>query len=643
MTYKRSKKQKSENKGKKEQNFQQEKPQQEKPQQEKPQQEKPQREKPQREEPQQEKPQQEKPQQNIHSQEETPQEEASPKKNKKVASNLTKFLKILPLITIAAKGIGSVISGIASLAEKAIGISKAANAIGITGEQLQGLEYAAKKTGISVEAIPDIFNKIQNTAQKALGGDSEAIKSFGQMGISVDELKGKKPYEIFELISQSINMIDDPIERSRAGVSVFGDEFNKIQGFIGGYSSSVNEAKESGSIIDEEQLKAAQEFNEAFIQLQTKLSALAINSGFIEVMKWMLEGLDALLTNTKRMEKIGIVDRETAVNQALDKAEQSGKYSKEQIKGMREASISYGKKKEIGGFFGADKKYSTAYSDIDKVMNEAGFHGFARKKNEKGEMKFDSTDVMTKAISKEDVKRAKEQRKASFETKEQRKANRATFAGNSGANAKEVEKNTPPQAETPVKNNELEISKEKLEKPKSLPKKGQPPLLARATAENLKDIRPIGSPAVDRVLEIEKVRELVQEAKMKKSVRQDEVDLPGKNKAAVDPELDANILEALEAGRNGKTIRFSREEQEYLISGAFNALPKPDKGTGTPLIHRPGSFAEPDLPARMQNFILPGELPGENMSGGNVSLRLLENSVRNIEAILKIGLPDQTM
>ncbi len=622
MTYKRGKKRKSENKKKIEQILPQKKVSQEKDTQE------------------------ESTQQGVP-QESSSQENLPQKKSTIFGSKAMEFLKWLPSLSILAKGIGNIVGGIlgkfSDLADKAVGISKAANAIGITGEQLQGLEYAAKKTGIAAEAIPDIFNKIQNTAQKALGGDSEAIKSFGQMGISVDELKGKKPYEIFELISQSINMIDDPIERSRAGVSVFGDEFNKIQGFIGGYSSSVNEAKESGSIIDEEQLKAAQEFNEAFIQLQTKLSALAINSGFIEVMKWMLEGLDALLTNTKRMEKIGIVDRETAVNQALDKAEQSGKYSKEQIKGMREASISYGKKKEIGGFFGADKKYSTAYSDIDKVMNEAGFHGFARKKNEKGEMTFDSTDVMTKAISKEDVKRAKEQRKASFETKEQRKANRATFAGSSGANAKEVEKNTPPQAETPVKNNELEISKEKLEKPKSLPKKGQPPLLARATAENLKDIRPIGSPAVDRVLEIEKVRELVQEAKMKKSVRQDEVDLPGKNKAAVDPELDANILEALEAGRNGKTIRFSREEQEYLISGAFNALPKPNKGAGTPLIHRPGSFAEPDLPARMQNFILPGELPGENMSGGNVSLRLLENSVRNIEAILKIGLPDQTM
>ena len=232
-------------------------------------------------------------------------------------SMASKMQKAFTSIKSGIAGIVAAIAGNAllgsmkSLVAQCENLSKSARNIGITGEELQGLEYAANSANMGLEKIPMAFSKIKDAAGKALSGDADAIRKFAQLGISVDELRGKKPYELFSMVADAVNMIQDPVERSRAGIALFGEEFDKMQGFLAGYADSAEKARESGMIIEEDQLKAAEELNQAITNLTTALTALAANSGILSFFKGLAEHIANLskeiknIPNIREMEKRG--------------------------------------------------------------------------------------------------------------------------------------------------------------------------------------------------------------------------------------------------------------------------------------------------------------------------------------------------
>lgn len=238
-------------------------------------------------------------------------------------SMASKMQKAFTSIKSGIAGIIATIAGNAligsmkSLVTQCDNLSKSARNIGITGEELQGLEYAANSANMSLEKIPMAFSKIKDAAGKALSGDADAIRKFAQLGISVDELRGKKPYELFTMVADAVNMIQDPVERSRAGIALFGEEFDKMQGFLHDYADSAEKAKESGMIIEEDQLKAAEELNQAITNLTTALTALAANSGILSFFKGLTEHIANLSKEIKNIPKIREMEKRGQVKKSL--------------------------------------------------------------------------------------------------------------------------------------------------------------------------------------------------------------------------------------------------------------------------------------------------------------------------------------
>ena len=226
---------------------------------------------------------------------------------KSFVSRMTKAFNVLKSNVV---GIVSTVAGSAilnyfgSLITQCDNLYKSSQNIGITGEQLQELEYAAKSANMGVEKIPQAFSKIKDVAGKALSGDADAIKKIRELGISVDELRGKQPYELFTLIADAISAIEDPVERSRAGIAIFGEEFDKMQGFLQNYADLSEKARENGMIIDDEQLRAAAELAQGFTNLNTALTALAANSGVIDFLKALTAHIGNLINRMKSIPKI---------------------------------------------------------------------------------------------------------------------------------------------------------------------------------------------------------------------------------------------------------------------------------------------------------------------------------------------------
>lgn len=291
---------------------------------------------------------------------------------------------------LAFAGVSAGIAGIKSLVDQCDNLSKSARNIGVTGEELQSLEYAAKSANMPLEKIPMIFSKIKNEAGKALNGDTAGLQKFAALGMSIDDLRNKKPYELFALVAKSINSISDPVERTRAGMALFGEEFDKMQGFLQGFQSSAAELKKSGGIITNEELEAAEKFNQGITDIVTKLQALAVNSGFvsqladiIDRLKYLSDLYDIVMGKNPQKLPDGYYTRETGVEAAIKAAQKSGNYTPEQIEKMWNARIHYATKadtkKNILGQV-VDGYDEESYSMLDKALKDFGLGSMARVK-----------------------------------------------------------------------------------------------------------------------------------------------------------------------------------------------------------------------------------------------------------------------
>lgn len=306
---------------------------------------------------------------------------------------------------MGALGIGGVLGTIMKIKQYMTSLvtstdmtSKMSRNLGITGEQLQGLQYAARSAGMEVDAIPTAFARMKKEAGSALNGEQASIEKFNRIGISMEKLKGKKPWEVFEITAEAINAIQDPVEKTNAGMDIFGKSFDKMQNFLRDYKGSIDNLQGQG-IITEDQLQAAEQLTQRIEDLKTALNALVVNSGFIESIKEVVEGLDAWLNMTQKLKKAGVITREQAVDEAISKAEASGKYSDDELEGMKEVKKSYGMGVPLRGWgiYGVSNAYAGTYKNLDKALEEA--NPLYKRLGRDAEGNFLGTGEMTMPIS----------------------------------------------------------------------------------------------------------------------------------------------------------------------------------------------------------------------------------------------------
>lgn len=209
---------------------------------------------------------------------------------------------------LAFAGIGFGTAELKKLIAEADNLGKTSRNIGITTDQLQGLRYAAESVNFPVEQIEPAFAKLKKLIGDAENGSTEAARKFGLMGIKLEELKGKTPYEQFRLVAEAISMIKDPTEHTTAAMNIFGEQGQKALEFLSSFEQASADLAARGQLIDAEQIKNAEEFSQLCTDIQKSLQAWAINSGFLQSLKKIAEGLAAAATFAARLKSMGATE-----------------------------------------------------------------------------------------------------------------------------------------------------------------------------------------------------------------------------------------------------------------------------------------------------------------------------------------------
>jgi len=93
---------------------------------------------------------------------------------------------------------------------------------GMSTEALGTLQYMAKLTGASIGDLQTSMRSMANAVDAARMGTEEGARTLDRLGVSLGELQGMNPEEMFWRFARAISALPDPMERMALAQDVFG-------------------------------------------------------------------------------------------------------------------------------------------------------------------------------------------------------------------------------------------------------------------------------------------------------------------------------------------------------------------------------------------------------------------------------------
>ena len=230
-------------------------------------------------------------------------------------------------VTAAAVGIAALAKSVANAGDK---FQKMSISLGVSTEALSSLKHAAELSGASMQDIEKALKTVAKRANDAQAGLSTAVRSFEQLGISIEDSEGNlKSLDI--LLVESANAFAKMTDDTKAAAlaqELFGKSGVNLLPLLKQGSEGIRkmqeEAKLLGITFDKEAADQAALFNDELLRLQRTLSGIKTQIGQallpvmtelitelknigIEVVAWVKANKELLTQDVKGFVQ-GIVD-----------------------------------------------------------------------------------------------------------------------------------------------------------------------------------------------------------------------------------------------------------------------------------------------------------------------------------------------
>jgi hypothetical protein len=184
----------------------------------------------------------------------------------------------------AVLGVGVGLEAFKSFIERSMeGVEKMAqlsDRIGVSTTNLYGLKLEADESGTSLEALTGAMTRLERSTAMAQKEGSAQAAAFREMGLSVDDLTGKRPDEIFGKVADALNGMGNQTRRTQLEFELFGRGFAEIENVVHKGSAGMEEASEKarslGDSIDRVNAQKVVEAVETFKELHAIVEAIGI-------------------------------------------------------------------------------------------------------------------------------------------------------------------------------------------------------------------------------------------------------------------------------------------------------------------------------------------------------------------------------
>ena len=161
-------------------------------------------------------------------------------------------------------------------------IDKNSKKFNISAEEYQRWSNIFDKTLQGTGGYASAMNSMVNLMGQIEKGTGKAVTALQNMGVSIDELRGKSAQELLEFMLEYLSQIEDEDERIAAAAAVFGSagaDLATIAGLSKEEIEDLNAELEKSGIISAEQAEKAAQLNDAFTDFKNTLKKVIIDLG----------------------------------------------------------------------------------------------------------------------------------------------------------------------------------------------------------------------------------------------------------------------------------------------------------------------------------------------------------------------------
>ncbi len=200
---------------------------------------------------------------------------------KKGLAALNKSIQTIAKGTMVAGG--AVVAGMTmaakSYAEAAHQVEILSAKTGLSFEATQRYGHAAEVTGSSIEGLGTAIKMMDKVIAGAEAGTKASVKTLGQLGLTIDDIKNKNPDEQFETIALAIAAIPDPAMRSTAAVQMFGRAGTDILPMLAEGADGLKKLTDAAVVMSDEQVRAGAVLQDSIEHMQASFKGLVNTVG----------------------------------------------------------------------------------------------------------------------------------------------------------------------------------------------------------------------------------------------------------------------------------------------------------------------------------------------------------------------------
>jgi hypothetical protein len=207
---------------------------------------------------------------------------------------------------VAKAAFNTIIGGFISTADAA---AKSARALGENADELQRLGFAVQIHGGTQKGLETGLKTLTKRMRDATLGLKTQKDAFAEVGIGIDQLRGKKASEVFRLIADGMQNIENPARRAALAQEFFGRQGITLVNALAAGGKEIDRLgrrfDELGGTIDKSGRERAEKAADAFLMLKVAAQGFRnrIAAAVLPALTGMVERFTAFISDSARVAK----------------------------------------------------------------------------------------------------------------------------------------------------------------------------------------------------------------------------------------------------------------------------------------------------------------------------------------------------
>lgn len=208
--------------------------------------------------------------------------------------------KVGKAFAVGALAVGTALTTMAVKASQTTDrVDKLSQKMGLSRKGFQEWSYVLGQNGISIDSMQGGMNKLNNTLDDLRNGNQSAAATFQRLGLSMDSLKGKSQEEVFSLVIDRLQGVEDQSARAAIANDLLGKSASELAPMLNAGADSARllkeRAHELGIVMSDESIDAGVKLGDTMDDVKQSFGAIITQIGveFMPVLQrvfdWVLE------------------------------------------------------------------------------------------------------------------------------------------------------------------------------------------------------------------------------------------------------------------------------------------------------------------------------------------------------------------